>query len=463
VASTTAGLSRVTIVAPRTRVDLALPSEVPLADVLPTLLRFAGQHLSDEPEGRYGWTLSRLGAPTLDISRTPVQLEIRDGELLYLRPRGADAPEPVFDDIVDAVATATRSRSGRWQAATSRWFGLGLGALALVSGAFAVVFAGPPHVAGALTAAILAAALLATAAVAARAFNQNGTGVLLALMAICYAAAGGLVVFAGDRPVSTLAAPHVLVAAAAVMLVSAVAAVAVATAVHVFLASGAAAVALGIAATICLVWDATPAAGASAALVVALATVPALPMLAYRMAGLPVPSVPTGPDDLRTDTETVDGRRVLDLAERADEFLAGLLGGVAVIAAGAAVALVATGGLAGVILCTVVGLLLMSRARWVLGINQRLPLLAAGVVSLGAVTLAVFASAGLVGRLAVVLVALLGLAAISIGYAVGGAGRRRSPMWGRTLDILEIVLVLGVLPLAVWVSGLYSWMRSIRG
>ena len=37
----TGGLSRITIVAPRTRMDLALPSDVPLADLLPTLLRYA--------------------------------------------------------------------------------------------------------------------------------------------------------------------------------------------------------------------------------------------------------------------------------------------------------------------------------------------------------------------------------------------------------------------------------------
>jgi type VII secretion integral membrane protein EccD len=186
-------------------------------------------------------------------------------------------------------------------------------------------------------------------------------------------------------------------------------------------------------------------------------------MLAYRMGGLPVPSVPTGPDDLRTDAETVDGSRVLDQAERADEFLAGLLGGVAAIAAGAAVPLVATGGHPGVLLRLTVGLLLMSRARWFLGTSQRLPLLGAGVLALGAVAFAVFASGGLVTRLAVVLVALVAVAMISIGYALGGAGRRRSPLWGRTLDILEIVLILAILPLAVWVTGLYSWIRSIRG
>jgi hypothetical protein len=61
------GLSRVTIVAPRSRVDVALPSDVPLADLLPTLLGFAG---TATEESRHGWTLSRLGSGELDSSAT---------------------------------------------------------------------------------------------------------------------------------------------------------------------------------------------------------------------------------------------------------------------------------------------------------------------------------------------------------------------------------------------------------
>ena len=57
-------------------------------------------------------------------------------------------------------------------------------------------------------------------------------------------------------------------------------------------------------------------------------------MFAYRLARMPIPSVPTGPEDLKTDTESVDGQRVLARSERADEFLAALLGALAVIGLG---------------------------------------------------------------------------------------------------------------------------------
>ena len=139
-----AGLSRITLVAPRTRIDLALPSDVPLADLLPTLLHYAGGEAAGDGAGA-GWALSRLGGMALDSSRTPSQLEVRDGELLYLRPRGGEAPMLVFDDVVDAVATATNDRADRWRPATTRTFGLALGVIALLGGAAVLLFTGPPQ------------------------------------------------------------------------------------------------------------------------------------------------------------------------------------------------------------------------------------------------------------------------------------------------------------------------------
>jgi hypothetical protein len=66
-------------------------------------------------------------------------------------------------------------------------------------------------------------------------------------------------------------------------------------------------------------------------------------------------------------------------------------------------------------------------------------------------------------RLTAVTGALLVIAVISISYGLAGAARKASPMWGRTLDLFEVVLILAVVPLAVWVSGLYGWIRTVRG
>jgi len=37
-----------------------------------------------------------------------------------------------------------------------------------------------------------------------------------------------------------------------------------------------------------------------------------------------------------------------------------------------------------------------------------------------------------------------------------------SPVWARVLDITETVLIVSVVPLAVWVCNLYGWVRSIK-
>src|SRR5689334_21665708 len=99
VASSGLGVSRVTVVAPNTRVDLALPTDVALADLLPTVLRYAGEDLADDPSARHGWVLSRMGGPPLPVDQSPAQLDVRDGEVLYLRPRGSEFAEPIFDDV----------------------------------------------------------------------------------------------------------------------------------------------------------------------------------------------------------------------------------------------------------------------------------------------------------------------------------------------------------------------------
>jgi type VII secretion integral membrane protein EccD len=452
----------VTIVAPTTRVDLSLPVDIPFADMMLTLLRHAGNDLADDVKARDGWTLSRLGGGVLDSSSSPAQLEIRDGELLYLLPRGAEPPELTFDDVVDAVATSTNERAGRWQPTTTRTFGLGLAVITLVAGAAAILFAGPPHVLGGLVGLGAGIALLLTAIVLSRGFGQAPVGSVFALLALPYAAVGGTLVAADGIPLDRVAAPQLLIAAGVLFFVASVAMVGVAEAGPVFLAVDIAAGALLVGAGVCFVTGASAAAGAAVLAAFAFAWLPLLPTLAFRLAGMPIPSVPTSPDDLKNDTETVDGRRILARADRADGFLAGLLGALAVIGLGAGV-VVTSAGLAGLILAAVLGLLMLTRARSFLSRRQRLPLLVAGATALTATIVALYLSGGQVMRLAAVPAFLAVAGAAGTGLALSSTARRLSPVLGRMLDMFETLLIVSVVPLAVWASGLYAWVRSLNG
>ncbi|MEU5779614.1 type VII secretion integral membrane protein EccD [Micromonospora lupini] len=458
----TGGLSRITIVAPRTRMDLALPSDVPMADLLPTLLRYAGEDLADDGVRHGGWALSRLGGAPLDGGRTAAQLGVRDGEVLYFNPRSASAPEVVFDDVVDAVATATTQRPGSWQVGATRSFAVLFAAAAFGAGALAALFTGPPHLPGALATLLVAVALLVGAAVLSRAAGDSGTGSVLAMVGLGHAGTGGLLLLAGDRKLTELASPHVLLAATAVVVAGAVAVVAVGDRYPLFFSAIGVAAGTGLGALLCLAFGIDAAAGASVVAAVAFGLVPALPMVAYRLARLPVPSIPTGPDDLKTDSESVDGRQVLERSDRADQFLSGLLWTVSLLVLGAQLVLALDGSLPAVLLCLVLALLSLLRARPLLGRAQRVPVLLAGTVGLGLTAAATFAGGSLPVRLGLVLGGLLLAAVVSLIYGLSVAGKRISPVWGRLLDIVEIMLIIALVPLAVWVGGLYGWIVNLR-
>ena len=460
-----AGLARITLVAPRTRIDLALPTDVPLADLLPTLLHvtgndFAGGTTSDSAGA---WALSRLGGAALDSSRTPAQLQVHDGELLYLRPRGEEAPMLVFDDVVDAVATATGDRTGRWRPATTRLFGLGLAVAVLLAGAVALPFAaGPTRSVAAVIALGVALALLGVAVVLSRAIGDSRAGVAFATTAAVYAASGGLLVMLGDRPLSALTPAHLLITVTIVLLATVIGAIGVADAAPLFLSVAIISVALGVTVTLALVFGANIAATAAIVATIAFGTMPALPMLAYRSAGLPIPTVPTEAEELKRDNESVDGARVLQRSVRADGLLTAMLAALSVIGASAAL-LVAGDGTAGMLFSVTLGLILLARARYFGSRAQRLWLLCAGATAVAAAGFSFFSTIEYPLRLVVILGVTLTVAAISTGFGLAGSDRKQSPIWGRILDILEVILILGLVPIAVWVSGLYTWIRAIRG
>ncbi|WP_425550176.1 type VII secretion integral membrane protein EccD, partial [Actinomycetospora succinea] len=166
--------SRVSVLAPRTRVDVALPPDVPLADLLPVLLDMTG-------ESGAGWTLAPLGQGPVDASRTLASLGVLDGDQLVLRRRADAAPPPLFDDVVDAVAEATPASYRAWGPGIARVLGLCGLALGLAGAVLALVVVGrAPGTAGGLgtaaVAVVAALGALALAAVCTRVLDETGAG-----------------------------------------------------------------------------------------------------------------------------------------------------------------------------------------------------------------------------------------------------------------------------------------------
>jgi type VII secretion integral membrane protein EccD len=463
---TSGGLTRVSIVAQRRRVHLAIPADVPLADVLPTLLRhaedgLAGEgSLADAGAADGGWLLARLDGVPLDTSRSLAQLRVLDGEVLQFVSRAATPPPPVFDDLADAVATATRERAGQWQVSTTRKFAGGLSTLALVGGAVAILFAGPPRQIAALVGLAVGLALLAAAALASRAMGDARAGTVLGLVSLVYGAVGGLLL-GGERNLNELASSHALFAATAVVVYSSTAIVAIATDRPVFLAASVAGAALGLAAATSLVFGVAAAGGAAVIGAVAFAMVPALSRIAFQMAGLRVPPVPRGPEDVKNDDQTVDGPTTLRRSDHAAQILTALLGAVGVVIGVSTAVLVVDGGLPGLLLAGVLAVCLMLRARSLSGRAARLVLLLPGTAGLVFVVTGVYVAVTTELRLSAMVGALVLFAILSLAYGFGVAGRRISPVWSRALDIIDVILIIALIPLALWVCGLYGWIGSL--
>ena len=102
--STTAatGFCRVTVVAPDSRIDVALPEDIAVADVYPEILRLTGQ--TQAAGAPTGYHLVRRDGTVLDGARSLAAQRVFDGDVLSLRPFAESLPPAVFDDVSDAVA-----------------------------------------------------------------------------------------------------------------------------------------------------------------------------------------------------------------------------------------------------------------------------------------------------------------------------------------------------------------------
>ena len=85
-----------------------------------------------------------------------------------------------------------------------------------------MLFVGPPQWVGGLVGLLMGVVLVATATILARVMRAEKAGILFALVAICYAAVGGLLILGGDKTLGELGPSHVLLAAVAVVVYSAV-------------------------------------------------------------------------------------------------------------------------------------------------------------------------------------------------------------------------------------------------
>ncbi|HLT11207.1 MAG TPA: type VII secretion integral membrane protein EccD [Micromonosporaceae bacterium] len=460
--ASTSGLARVTIRAPRRRVDLAIPYQIPLAELLPEVLRRAGETgLDPDATQRMpsGWMLRRGDGTSLVGDLALARQGVRDGDVLYLVPRNLDWPEPAYDDVVEEVAAGARGHGALWGPAATRLFALVAAGLVLLTGLGVLVAVGPHRTIPGLVAAAVAAALLSAGALLSRALGDGVAGAATAGLALPYAAASGVLLIAGSVAQLRLAPQHLLIGACALLLASVLGAIGVGHGVRVFVAGGTFGIFVGLGSLLGLVVGTS---GAAAIVVVALvAGIGLAPIASVKLGKVPQPVVSASPDVIAAEARP-ERAAVRASAVRADEILAGLLIGISLAAVGSVAVLAAAGGVAAPLLGGLAAVALLLRARVFPAVATRLPLLAAGLVSLALTAAAALAAAGAATRLVGVTFGLLSVVALLSIAAT--AHRRRagaSPYLGRIGDILDVVAVIALAPVAAAVLDLYAWIRAL--
>ncbi|MEU1686115.1 type VII secretion integral membrane protein EccD [Micromonospora sp. NPDC005707] len=464
----TSGLARVTISAPRRRVDVALPEQVPLAELLPEVLRHAGEGLADDGERHGGWVLRRTDGAVLATAQALLPQGVRDGEVLHLVPARAQWPELEYDDVIEAIADAARRRGAAWSPRATRAAALAGAGVPLAVGLLAVLAAGPGPGGGWPVAAVVALLLVLAATAASRAYGDGPIGATLGAYALPWAAAAGaLAVGSGDPvgpvgPLPWVGAPELLAGAAALLLVSVLGLLGVASRSRVFLAgatTGAAGAAAGLGG---LFLD--PAGTAAVLLCALVFALGGLPLLAIRLGKVPLPPItlpaPAGnPPGVR---DLPDRGRVHAAVARTEEMLTGMLLGHAVLAVAATAVLAATGGLAGRLLVAVGCGVLLLRSRLFVAVRHRVPAVAAGLAGYALLGAVLADRAGPAGRLALT-VGGLALALVAVAAGATYARRPVSPYLGRLADLTDTALVVAVVPVACAVLDLYDRARGLLG
>ncbi|WP_327000710.1 type VII secretion integral membrane protein EccD [Dactylosporangium sp. NBC_01737] len=469
-AATTSEMCRLAVYGPHRRIDIAVPVHVPIADLLPTLLRqlqpadlAEESGLADSGLEHGGWVLQRLGEAPLDENLSLAEAGLHDGDTVHLLPRADQIPPIDFDDLIDGVATAVRGRAPRWLAASTR--AAALTALGLVLALGWVLLALPGPAAARIAVAVIVAVLAILAAWAVRVTGDRIAAAVLAAGAAGFAAVAGLL----SPDVSTgpaalrLTAPNVLAGAVAVF------AVAVLTAVLVDVVRAAAAglaVAAGGVAGGALLAVVVPIGYSRAAATLALAATiaaTAVPMTAFRLAGMRLAPLPTEPGHLQEDLDPIPSAQIFAGAARIDRVMLALYGGLAVTAT---VGAVAAAWLPGWAPATVVILIALARilgARPMTNAWHRLTAIVPAAVGLVAVTVALAVGTDPAVRLVVCAAGVPVAGAILYGIAVVLPGRRLTPYWGRAGDVLQWLATCAAFPVLFAVLDLYQFARGLRG
>jgi type VII secretion integral membrane protein EccD len=436
----------VTVASDERRTDLALPSAVTVAELLPELARSLG--VLDPSSAHTGFRLLTADGTELSPSTGLAFQNVHDGALLTLAS-GIAPPPRVYDDVVEAMADVVEESTTPWEASAARRTALVASASLLALGALTISLERTSVLAGALAGAI-AVVLLAATVVLSRLEREDEVALMLGWAAVVYAAVGALTGVSGDH---LLEAP-VAAAGAAAALTGALAAAGVERhRMHLLPA-----VVLGVigaaASGLVITTDLRAAEVYLTALVLVVLAAGVQPAIALAVAGGSSPqpqdpgAVPDEPDEVPLD-QVREGARVGHSVLLAVTVTSGLL---IVLIAPLAVSL----GITGTLTAAAASVALLVRTRQFRSgteVGVGLVSAAAGVLSIALSVLVMRPE----WRPALVIVLTVLAAGTLLSTLVPSSS---TVARGRAAEVLELVALVALLPLLVIAIGIVSAVRS---
>ena len=465
---------RIGVAGPAGRADLAVPAGVPLARLMPALLRHAGEEPGADGGVRHGgWVLRRADGTRLDTAAPLAAQGVCEGDLLFVAQGREDTTPPLYDDVVEVMGRQIRGQtSGRGgggsaepglSVTATRWATGVLTSLAVLA-ACAALDAAPGALPGWLG---LATALCALAfgLLLARGFGDTRAGVHATVLAAPPAMFGAVRLPAGDPGVlGNATAGHLLLACGVLALIGAVGPLLVDGGDGVFAALVVIGPLTAVGALVCAVWDASPARAAALVAPLALALTTLWPTLAVRLAGIPGPQVAATVEELDQLPSQLEHERLQARIGTARRLLLGMQAGSHLVAAGGAVVLFGSVRLWPGVLGGVLTLLMLTRTRLFTGAAQAaVPLCCALLAAGGAAAAYVTGRFGeTVPMLGVALPCTLLIAVVAglVGLYTGRT--RQNPRLSRTIDVLETLLLVSVVPLCLAVWEVYPALLDLR-
>ncbi|SDP97471.1 type VII secretion integral membrane protein EccD [Lentzea jiangxiensis] len=456
--ATTSGLCKLRVRAPSTSFELAVPVDIPLIDLMPTILGYAGKDLDEKGLDHDGWILQRLGEAPLDQEATIDVLKLHDGEVLHLLPRREQLPPVHFDDIIDGLSTEARAQSDSWSPDATRWTMLGCVLVVALFG-FGLLATAMKTWPTLLAAALAGVFLMVCAATAARALGDSVAALALALGAVPFFGLAGFIVPSGpEGPVLTGA--RVLAACAAGAGAGALGLAAVASAVPVFVSVTTFGLLCACGGLVMMLGGASAAGAATIVAVVAVLLGAFVPRIAFRLAGLKLPALPTTAEELQEDIEPHDGEKVIGGGKVADAYVTGLFTAIGLACVVTIEFVVRDTSWQATTFTLVLSCLLLVHGRALGSVWQRLSVIVPGVYGLLRWMLASHLESP---RPLVLIVVIFVAVSVLIVARWTLPGRRLLPQWGRLADIAESLAALSLLPLALWLLGVFGFLRGMGG